>query len=146
MAKRTYIEHEGIEVIDDTPKPMPTVLRWRAIYHFCSRCVHEYDIEFTSYIGHLSELPLTAQCDHCGEIELNTAAFTRITNDSERCAHDVAMLLRSHGFECHITLINTIRVLDGFTYRDDNGCLQYADEWMHLDPTQLDVVYEFLGY
>lgn len=118
---------------------------FKPVYRVCDACVKEHSLILNDYQKRLADAPIGHTCDVCGECA-PTDVPTEWPPHCETAARNALLFIHTHGFEAHITLTHMIRVLDGYTYRDDNGMLCNGEEWVHLDPTQGMAIYEFLGY
>ena len=140
-------------------------------YIVCQDCI--IDGGFTSATKRYTDLADTqigTLCSCCGHIKTDQIerqkprrlSFIGLYNDApwptcpdshvrtresrQDTAEHVALFVRTHGIEAHATLTGLVRAIDGYTYRDDDGMINYGCDYVLLDPQQPDVIYEFLGY
>lgn len=144
-------------------------------YIACSDCVLDELIpahlcKYSKIYFDLANMPVGTSCSCCGEIKTDQIdhqkprrlSFIALYNDApwptcpdahvrhresrQADAEYIAAFIRTYGIEAHATLTGLVRATDGYTYRDDDGMIDYGYDYVLLDPQQPDVIYEFLGY
>ena len=101
----------------------------------CDYCIKDHRLDLGASIVRLRHTPAGTHCDLCDTPNLKAMSPLAIVK-----------LCENHGIDAHVTLTNTVRARDVYTYRDDNNHVQEGFDWVTLSSHDPEAVWEFLGY